>query len=40
MALEKSGAEYDKFKEDQKKISKEASLKEIEEDIKNLKKKI
>ena len=38
MALEKSGAEYEKFKEEQKKLSKEASLKEIEEDIKKLKK--
>jgi hypothetical protein len=39
MALDKSGAEYEKFKEDQKKLSKEASLKEIEEDIKKLKPK-
>jgi hypothetical protein len=39
MALEKSGAEYEKYKEDQKKLSKEASLKEIEEDIKKLKPK-
>ena len=38
MALEKSGVEYEKFKEEQKKLSKEASLKEIEEDIKKLKK--
>ncbi|MBK8807603.1 MAG: virulence RhuM family protein [Bacteroidales bacterium] len=38
MALEKSGAEYEKYKEDQKKLTKEASLKEIEEDIKKLKK--
>lgn len=38
MALEKSGAEYEKYKEEQKKLSKEASLKEIEEDIKKLKK--
>jgi hypothetical protein len=38
MALDKSGAEYEKFKEEQKKLSKEASLKEIEEDIKKLKK--
>jgi hypothetical protein len=38
MAIEKSEAEYEKYKEDQKKLSKEASLKEIEEDIKRLKK--
>jgi len=38
MALDKSGAEYEKYKEDQKKLSKEANLKEIEEDIKKLKK--
>ncbi len=38
MALDKSGAEYEKYKEEQKKLSKEASLKEIEEDIKKLKK--
>jgi hypothetical protein len=38
MALDKSEAEYEKFKEEQKGISKEASLKEIEEDIKKLKK--
>jgi hypothetical protein len=38
MALEKSEAEYEKFKEDQKKKSTEANLKEIEEDIKKLKK--
>ncbi len=38
MALDKSGAEYEKFKEKQKKLSIEASLKEIEEDIKKLKK--
>jgi hypothetical protein len=37
MALDKSGAEYEKFKEEQMKLSKEASLKEIEEDIKKLK---
>jgi hypothetical protein len=37
MALDKSGAEYEKYKEDQKKLTKEASLKEIEEDIKKLK---
>lgn len=38
MALEKSGAEYEKFKQQQKAIEKEASLKELEEDIKKLKK--
>ena len=38
MALEKSGEEYDKFKQQQKAIEREASLKELEEDIKNLKK--
>ncbi|MCK9206991.1 MAG: virulence RhuM family protein [Salinivirgaceae bacterium] len=37
MALNKSGVEYEKYKEEQKKLSKEASLKEIEEDIKKLK---
>jgi hypothetical protein len=37
-ALEKSGEEYEKFKQQQKSIEKEASLKELEEDIKNLKK--
>jgi hypothetical protein len=37
MALEKSDAEFEKFKQDQKKLSQEASLKEIEEDIKRLK---
>jgi hypothetical protein len=38
MALEKSNAEYEKFRITQKVIEKEQSLKEIEEDIKNLKK--
>ncbi len=38
MALSKSGVEYEKYKEEQKKLSKEASLKEIEEDINKLKK--
>ncbi len=38
MALEKSGEEYEKFKQQQKVIEKEASLKELEEDIKKLKK--
>jgi hypothetical protein len=37
MALNKSEAEYEKYKQDQKKLTKEASLKEIEEDIKKLK---
>lgn len=39
MAVEKSGKEYKKYKEQQKVIEKEASLKELEEDIKKLKKK-
>ena len=38
MALNKSGVEYEKYKEEQKKLSKESSLKEIEEDINKLKK--
>jgi hypothetical protein len=38
MALDKSGAEYEKFKEEQNKLTKEASLKEIEEDINKIKK--
>ena len=38
-ALEKSGVEYEKYKTTQKAIEKEQSLKEIEEDIKKLKKK-
>ncbi len=37
MALEKPGEEYEKFKQQQKAIEKEASLKALEEDIKNLK---
>jgi len=37
MAIEKSGEEYEKFKKQQKAIEKEASLKELEEDIKRLK---
>jgi len=37
-ALEKSGKEYAKFKQQQKTLEKEASLKELEEDIKMLKK--
>lgn len=38
MALEKSEEEYEKFKNQQKAIEREASLKELEEDIKKLKK--
>ena len=38
MALEKSGEEYEKFKQRHKAIEKEASLKELEADIKKLKK--
>jgi len=37
-ALEKSGEEYEKFMQQQKASEKEASLKELEEDIKKLKK--
>jgi hypothetical protein len=37
-ALDKSAEEYEKFKQQQKAIEKEASLKELEEDIKKLKK--
>lgn len=40
MALEKSGEEFTKYKETQKQIEKENSLKEIEQDINNLSKKI
>lgn len=36
MALDKSGIEYEKYKEVQRSLSKEASLKEIEDDIKKL----
>lgn len=39
MALEKSSEEYEKYKQQQKAIEKEASLKELEEDIKKLKPK-
>lgn len=38
MALQKSETEYEKFKDEQISLAQEASLKEIEEDIKNLKK--
>lgn len=37
MALDKAEIEYEKFKDEQKKLSREASLKEIEEDIKKIK---
>ena len=37
-ALKKSGEEYEKYNIDQKVIEKEQSLREIEEDIKKLKK--
>ncbi len=40
MALEKSNNEYQKYRQDQLKISHEQNLKEIEEDIKSLKKVI
>ena len=40
MALEKSGEEFTKYKETQKQIEKENSLKEIEQDISKLSKKI
>ena len=39
IALEKSSKEFEKYKEEQKKIQREDNLKEIEEDIKRLKKK-
>jgi len=39
MALKKSEEEYEKYNEQQKVIDKEASLKELEEDIKKLRKK-
>ena len=35
VAIEKAGIEYEKFRDAQKSIEKEQSLKEIEEDIKN-----
>jgi len=40
MALEKSSEEFEKYKETQKQFEKEASLKEIEQDISRLSKKI
>ena len=36
MALDKSGIEYEKYREVQRSLYKEASLKEIEDDIKKL----
>ena len=40
MALEKSGAEFEKYKESQKQIEKENSIKELEEDLIKLTKKL
>jgi hypothetical protein len=40
MALEKSSKEYEKYKTTQKEIEKENNLKELEQDIKELSKKI
>ncbi|MDR0832663.1 MAG: virulence RhuM family protein [Candidatus Symbiothrix sp.] len=40
MALKKSGEEFEKYQQTQKVLEKELSLKEIEEDIKNMKKNI
>lgn len=40
MAVDKSGEEYEKFKEHQKEIEKENALKELEADIKKLKDKL
>lgn len=37
MAMDKSETEYEKFREERKKLSKEESLKEIEEDVKKMK---
>ena len=39
MALEKSGAEYEKHQQHQKTLEREESLKELEADIKKLKKR-
>jgi len=39
IALEKSSEEFEKYKQQQKTIEKEASLKELEEDFKKLKPK-
>lgn len=38
MAMEKSTTEFEKFREEQKRLSLEASLKELEEDINKLRK--
>ncbi|MDZ7742203.1 MAG: hypothetical protein U5Q03_10730 [Bacteroidota bacterium] len=38
MAMKKSGVEYEKYREHQKALEKEESLKELEEDIEKLKK--
>jgi len=40
MALEKSGAEFEKYKGSQKQIEKENSIKELEEDLSKLTKKL
>lgn len=40
MALEKSAEEYEKHKETQKQLAKESSLKELEDDLRKLTKKI
>jgi hypothetical protein len=40
MALEKSDAEFEKYKKTQNQIVKESSLKELEEDLSKLTKKI
>jgi hypothetical protein len=37
-ALEKSAEEYEKYKNEQKQIEKQQSLKELEQDVKRLKK--
>jgi hypothetical protein len=37
MAVEKSGLEYDKYKDQQKQLEHEASLQELEKDLKTLK---
>lgn len=39
LAVVKSEREYDKFKSEQKKLEREESIKELEADIKSLKKK-
>jgi hypothetical protein len=38
MAMEKSASEFEKFMEEQKRLSLEVSLKELEEDINQLRK--